>query len=261
MQTSLLSRRWRHRWESAPRLAFDKASFPRRSLEPMRDHKRRLAKAVDRVLLLHAGPIHEFKLSLEFEDYPDASVWLRVLSRKDVRGIVLKCCSGFPGVPSSLFECELLRRLELHGGALRVPVAFGGFRCLVALHLQFAVISEDDLNRLLSRCPLLEELQLENVEHNRLGISICAPKLLKLRVVGYLRYLHLENTPALASASIEQFSAVPVSVAFGQHSLAKLCSAIPRIENLVLKGHFFPVGLGILLAHLFLICPPLMSFI
>ncbi|MQL69361.1 hypothetical protein Taro_001660 [Colocasia esculenta] len=238
VRTSLLSRSWRHRWQSTPRLAFNETSFPPRLGESDLEYKCRLAKAVDRALLLHTSPISEFRLSCtDLENWVDVDVWLQVLSRKGVGSVGLCFCQGFPyKLPSYLFECELLGRMELYSCDLKLPETFKGFRHLVALHLERLIVSGADLRRLISGCPILEELQLSQCRG--FDVTICAPKLRKLTVGGCFMYLHLKHTPVLAAASICLSALSGLHAVIGGYGLAELCSAAPQIENLVIGGHF-----------------------
>ncbi|XP_030553682.2 F-box/FBD/LRR-repeat protein At1g13570-like [Rhodamnia argentea] len=161
VRTSILSRKWRYKWSSLPVLVFDEQCTEDSFSQPHQN----LVKIIDKVLLLHIGPIQKFKLShKEFCATSDIDHWILRLSRASVEEIVLDIWNGqFYKIPTSLFNCQDLIHLELYGCLVKIPSTFEGFKNLESLDLQFIELSPDGLEALISSCPLLKHLILNNL--------------------------------------------------------------------------------------------------
>ncbi|KAI9077611.1 hypothetical protein K1719_040448 [Acacia pycnantha] len=158
VKTSILSRNWRYMWNSVPRLEFNATFFGER----LKKHE--ISNAISEVLLQHHGPIHEFILFVP-DVYPIRikclSMWILFLSRRNMKILKLINQQGDQyEMPSHLFSCKDLIRLELSNFTLRSPPDFViGFKSLVQLHMSYVRIDSATLNALISSCPLLGDGQ------------------------------------------------------------------------------------------------------
>ncbi|KAL3726391.1 hypothetical protein ACJRO7_031305 [Eucalyptus globulus] len=162
-RTSVLSRKWRHKWRSIPRLVFDDQCTGKNVYgQPLQ----KLAKIIDRVLLLHTGPIQTFVLNdKEFSAIRDVDHWILRLSEVSIKQIEL-CIYTLRKykLPSCLFNCRDLTRLKLYGCSAIIPSSFEGFKNLDTLYLQRVELPSCGIEFLISRCPLLKHLTLKNIE-------------------------------------------------------------------------------------------------
>ncbi|KAL9678430.1 hypothetical protein QQ045_016274 [Rhodiola kirilowii] len=162
--TSVLSSKWRYCWTGLRKLKFNMGfwNFDEHlvMLDPL-EH----ARAIDRVLMLHCGPIREFILIVpKFEHkVVDINMWLRVLSNNGVQNIDIGASdfedSSFP-IPSSLFHCRLLEKLCLFNCKITLPSEFKGCANLKSLSLDNVDIASSLLGSLISGCVLIETLSL-----------------------------------------------------------------------------------------------------
>ncbi|CAM0148584.1 unnamed protein product [Urochloa decumbens] len=177
VRTSALSRGWRRRWESVPRLAL---VFPDGTPPGV----------VDRVLLCHTGRgVSRFA----FQVVDDASAshaghWLLALSRRGVLSIDLRSCPPNRLTPhtlhSSIFSCTRLVSLHLEHFCLPpLPVGFAGFPVLEDLYLREIKLPDDrdgQLQAIIHGSPLLRVLYLEHEQYPQGGCVIQAPNLRSL---------------------------------------------------------------------------------
>ncbi|CAM8953151.1 unnamed protein product [Rhodiola kirilowii] len=163
--TSVLSSNWRYCWTGLRELKFDKNfwGFGKRPVMVYPSH----ARAVDRFLMLHFGPIREFTLFVPPIEHitVDINMWLRVLSNNGVHKIVINGyynkMSLFP-IPSGLFNCRELKELILWNCKLiTLPSYYKGFANLTTLGIYRVKIDSSLLESLISECLHLETLSLE----------------------------------------------------------------------------------------------------
>ncbi|CAM8950493.1 unnamed protein product [Rhodiola kirilowii] len=166
--TSILSNKWRYCWTGLRKLEFNSDFWDfdeHLELDDPLEHVR----AVDRVLMLHCGPIREFTLFIpQIENITvDVNMWLCVLSNNVVQKIEIYAGEYqepgddcFP-MPSCLFHCRELEKLSLHFCKLIRPSDFKGFANLTCLSLCNVDITPSLLESLISGCLLLETLTLE----------------------------------------------------------------------------------------------------
>ena len=183
VRTSILSGKWRYRWSGITDLVFEDDLFL------LND---KLKKFITQVLLLHAGPIHKFQITTSnLRICPDIDQWILFLSRNDVKEILLELgeCEWFT-VPSCLFSCQKLTRLELVRCELHPPPTFKGFLHLKILNLHQVSITCEAIQSLVSSCPLLECLSLSYFDS--LALNISAPNLKYLFLEGEFKEICLE---------------------------------------------------------------------
>ncbi|KAF8015617.1 hypothetical protein BT93_H1207 [Corymbia citriodora subsp. variegata] len=162
-RTSVLSRKWRYNWRSLPRLTFDNQCTMR---NVHRDPSQNLVKIIDRVLMLHSGPIEMFKLHhTGFSAIRDIDHWMLHLSKVTVKQIILFVCTREKyKIPTFFFNCQHLTSLQLYGCSVNIPSSFKGFKNLYYLYLECVELSPYELEALISRCPLLVLLSLKNLQ-------------------------------------------------------------------------------------------------
>ncbi|KAH9626925.1 hypothetical protein KSS87_014986 [Heliosperma pusillum] len=116
----------------------------------------------------------------------ELNAWISFpLSRCGVREIDLRIHVGVPGkLPPGLFTCETLEVLKLDTNLeLELVSSLPSFRLpnLKVLQLHSIIIPEDDLvGRLVSNCPLLEELDMDCWWEYGKSVTISSPSLQKL---------------------------------------------------------------------------------
>ncbi|KAG8366513.1 hypothetical protein BUALT_Bualt17G0087800 [Buddleja alternifolia] len=236
VRTSVLSTRWRYKWSSLTHLVFDDRS----ETNDKTIVQNRIVNFITRFLFLHDGPIHKFSLSSSYlQSSPDIDQWLLFISRKNVKELVLELGEGeWFRAPSCVFSCKNLIRLELVRCELDPPVNFKGFLYLKYLSLQQVLIPPDDIECLISSCPLLESLTLSYFDS--LELTVRAPNLKYLVLEGEFKDLCLENTPLLVAISVAMYMTDDIAEHFEQSSSCnfdKFLGGVPKLERLV--GHIY----------------------
>ncbi|KAJ3705143.1 hypothetical protein LUZ61_008848 [Rhynchospora tenuis] len=189
-RTSILSSKWKDSWKSIPSLVLE-----RNDREPMP------VKLVDNVLMVHRGPVLEFKLSTYDNCNQAIDRWMLILYTNGIRNLQLRFWGNERcKIPSQLFSCLALERLDFSGCTINVPQFFQGFKLLRTLWLSRFDLSGINLGSFASSCPLLENLALSNFVQPGC-LHILAPNLRKLHLWGEFHDLCLE-TPNLASGCI-----------------------------------------------------------
>lgn len=178
-RTSILSSEWRYRWIKIPKIAFIENAFQVSTDETelsvleqscvIPNERKEINKkckfihAINHVLTMHEGPIHEFTLSIETDDS-----WIEIehiisqlVQKNTVKKLALNFLCGGYQIPSSLFSLHQLTDLCLVGCYFdHQPLTFDGFDRLTSLSLQEVFISNKTLLHLLSNCPLLKTLDI-----------------------------------------------------------------------------------------------------
>ncbi|KAL6294947.1 hypothetical protein ACE6H2_003089 [Prunus campanulata] len=238
IRTSCLSTKWRYKWTTLTHLAFDEKCVTLSNDRTLVE--RTLIDFITRALFLHQGPVHKFQLSTSYlQSCPDIDQWILFLSRNDIKELVLELGEGeWFRVPSCLFYCKKLTRLELFRCELDPPPAFKGFLCLKSLNLHQVLVAPDAIESLISSCPLLESLALSYFDS--LALNIRAPNLKYLCLEGEFKDICLENTPLLVAISVAMYMTDDIAEHFEQSSncnFIKFLGGIPRLERLV--GHIY----------------------
>ncbi|XP_047182522.1 F-box/FBD/LRR-repeat protein At1g13570-like [Vigna umbellata] len=253
VRTSILSSKWRYKWASITQLVFDDKCVPPFSND-REVVERSVVKFITRALFLHQGPIHKFQISNSMlQSCPEIDQWILFLSRNDIKVLVMELGEGeFFRIPSSLFNCRKLTRLELSRCELDPPHSFKGFVCLRSLNLHQVLISPDAVESLISRCPLLESLSLSYFDN--LALTISAPNLKYLYLEGEFKDICLEDTPLLVEISIAMYMTDDIAEHFEQSSncnFLKFLGGVPNLEKLVGLIYFTKyLSIGIDSVHL-----------
>ncbi|KAG6522007.1 F-box/FBD/LRR-repeat protein At1g13570-like isoform X1 [Zingiber officinale] len=199
IRTSILSRDWRYAWSSIPHLAFSRQEFPLSKCSNSQViFDRKLVDIIHQVLLFHQGPIHMFKLSIDLKSSKCIDGWLLFLSRNDIKEIVLHRWEGeVYKLPSCLSACKRLEHLCLFRCMFR-PVHFQGFPHLRSLSLNNVAISQNELETLITNCPLLNILYLIDI-FGLSGLKVCSPSLVVFSFFGQHIDFSFENVPLLST--------------------------------------------------------------
>nr|DAD20795.1 TPA_asm: hypothetical protein HUJ06_022258 [Nelumbo nucifera] len=210
VQTSILSKRWKHVWTSLPYLNFDQNLFwepkPVRGEEDRRTN--RFMDFVDRVLLFRDGSnVLKFQLSCgSCMNIGRVVTWTHILVRCNIQELDFDISADESvQLPDCLFTCKSLRVLKLSLGSrhpvLVIPNSTVVLRFKVihirsllhpmsllprlkVLHLRSLSLMDGDLiDDLSSKCPALESLIITNCKVKRLGNLNITSLLLKNLVI------------------------------------------------------------------------------
>ncbi|KAL1188912.1 putative FBD-associated F-box protein [Cardamine amara subsp. amara] len=165
--TMVLSKRWQFLWMFVPKIVFDD------SYQDI-DYAR-FSRFVDRSLILHKAPILEtlhFKLGKTC-GASDIHVWIRAADKCCVRELVIEIdTSSIVILPRSLYtECSMLVTLKLKNTILvdvSSSVSFPSLKTLGLLSVKYP--SGDFVQRLLSNCPVLKDLRVEQCPGDNVNI-------------------------------------------------------------------------------------------
>ncbi|GAB4839394.1 hypothetical protein Ancab_028918 [Ancistrocladus abbreviatus] len=220
VRMSILSSKWRYKWASIPHLVFDNQCFP--SSQDQAIIRSKLVNIIDRVLLLHTGPIYKFKLShRDLQAVADIDGWILHISRSSVKEFILEIWKGRRyKIPSCLYLCKNLIHLELFNCLLRLPSSFSGFPNLKSLDIQHISMEQDAFENLISSCPLLES------SSNLLKFFLHLPRIQRLEVQSFfLKYLAVGNVPGRLSFARVDLSYLSLRINFNdlKESSAALC--------------------------------------
>ncbi|XP_019088447.1 PREDICTED: putative FBD-associated F-box protein At5g56440 [Camelina sativa] len=188
--TSLLSKRWRYLWKHVPKLWYH---------DPCNDSEHRKAsRFVDKFLLFHEAPVLETLLLILCRNCPptDIETWIRIAISRGVRNLQItrylhRSATIFPDLdpvplPRSLYTCETLVTLNLEAdftvNDVPLTICFRSLKVLTLIFLRFS--SHDPVHRILSGCPVLEELRLVRgrIDYVK-SLTISVPSLQRLIVL------------------------------------------------------------------------------
>ncbi|KAJ3672263.1 hypothetical protein LUZ60_006984 [Juncus effusus] len=220
-RTSILFTKWRYTWASIPELVLSCTETPSN-----------LVAFVDAIFVLHRGPIRKFDLHSR-RGYPEAfGRWIVNMSRNGIREFVLYLCHDRYVLHSAFFSCDELNCVNLGYCSFKLPSRFKGFELLHTLKLKKVAVSDDDLEKLISSCPLLTKLKLVALS-GCVVLNIHAPNLLSLKL--FTEFLNLQiYAPKLLSLSVEMI--------FTHESVQlreSLFGNLPNLETIVMRKHFF----------------------
>lgn len=200
--TSILSKRWEFLWMWLPKLEYDQSTDKRNSL----------SRFINLHMPQHRAPVIE-SLRLNFcHGYTgsvtpgDVTLWVAIAVTRFLRelSLDLNTLDESTKLPSSLYTCKSLVLLELKRvNVVDVPRT-SRLPSLKTLHLQGVVYAnQKSLHRLLSSCPVLEDLFVEQdgYESDHLEeVSVIVPSLQRLTLKlcrGYFFSAVVINTPSL----------------------------------------------------------------
>ncbi|KAL8527394.1 hypothetical protein ACS0TY_005308 [Phlomoides rotata] len=208
VRTSVLSREWRYKWKSVPKLVFD---FQVGSMY-LRNSK--MEDVVYQVLRHHRGPINKFSLSCRTS--PDIDQWILLLTSSEVQDFTLSIFWGDKhGMPSHFYAFQNLKHLYLYKCIFRPPPEFKGFSKLATLDFQDVDYIPAIFEQFISQSPLLESLRLVGCTELD-AFEIHGPSLRFFTFHGVFKTIRFKNSPVLAEVSLS----VPIVQSPGVRSSA-----------------------------------------
>ncbi|KAH9623180.1 hypothetical protein KSS87_019292 [Heliosperma pusillum] len=210
--SSILTKRWRYLYKEVTHLDIDDSFLSKNAVVVnLTNSYVALIKMLDCAKLSN---LIRFRINFNQCLYLEVGRWLKVMSHHRIQEIDL--CIGTPlRFPDSMFTCKTLRILQLTDGfaVLTIPDTVC-LPCLEILHLKkFRILNANVISRILSGCPLLQELVLTPLnwyEPDQLSISApsltklilgkgclpCQPRALVAVVAPLLQFFHYEDTLA-----------------------------------------------------------------
>jgi len=255
VRTSVLSGNWRKKWYTIPNLVFDTKHVPvpaGTSRHPSAIIDNKFLKIVDHVLLIHSGPINMFKFS-NFDQLGEDSLatdidrWILHLIGRSIKKLVLEVwIKDEPyKIPWCLFSYQSLHCLKLNWCCLKPPTMFEGFRNLKSLVLNLVRVDDDVLENLISGCPLLEKLRLQEI-YSLNQINIHAPNLKFFEIYGEFEGISFNNTFQLTTIIVNSW--LDLTSESNQSRLSGCSSNLlkffdhhPHIQNLEIRHYFLKV--------------------
>ncbi|KAK8630414.1 hypothetical protein V6N13_079210 [Hibiscus sabdariffa] len=211
--TSVLSKRWINLWTIVPALSFRSTEITTGFVD-----------CVCKVLALsQAQTIHRFGLSFESMEKVDAqniSPWTSVAIKRNVQELELNLCTSSPiliVLPAHVFSCKTLVCLKLFGDIYLDAPANVCLPSLRILQVERVHCSNDgSLARLLSGCPILEDLIFEKSRYHLPVVDINGPSLKRITVKGPNTetdfYKLLINAPMLETMKLLDLTRCSVQV-------------------------------------------------
>ncbi|XP_077229671.1 F-box/FBD/LRR-repeat protein At1g13570-like [Tasmannia lanceolata] len=179
-RTSLLSTKWRYLWNSIPYLELRELDLNELNLK-FKDTWRSI---VYHILFSRQDPVESVYFCFNFiKLYKlDIDNFILFLCNKGIQELSLFNDSDekLYRVTPCTFFCSTLRKLNLWNCRVTLPPSFKRFCNLKTLQLGQGDITSDELERLISCCPVLEKLRLDYCWWE--SISIRAPSLLSLEI-------------------------------------------------------------------------------
>ncbi|XP_020873182.1 FBD-associated F-box protein At5g38590-like isoform X2 [Arabidopsis lyrata subsp. lyrata] len=231
VSTCVLSKRWEFLWMWLPNLDFIYTCVQRPGLMDF----------IDRKLPIHRAPVIE-RLRLHVTRYShiepeNIKRWIEIAVSRYVRELDIDYYTKNKNylLPSSLFTCKSLVTLKLQWIAL-IDIPSMVFPSLKTLELK-DLIFVDGLQKLLSICPVLEDLSVDFYEHDKTKeFSIIVPSLQSLSIlIPYDLFLdgYEIDTPSLKFLKL-------VNLNHRKHyslikNMPKLKEAYVRVESSKLK--------------------------
>ncbi|KAG2328965.1 hypothetical protein Bca52824_000145 [Brassica carinata] len=222
VSTSILSKRWKYLWMWLPKLEFRN----RHCSEP---ESERLQSFLDRNLPLHRAPVIEsFRLELHSSHFKpeNISMWVSTALSHCLRELDITRVSHSSAkpivLPSNLYTCKSLVVLKLKGDILfDVPGMFS-LPSLKTLVISVRYLSEETRQRLLSNCPILEDLVLGLRDGDTTGKLTLYFKLVDHSSNDH--YCLIENMPCLIEAYLD----------CGSHDINIVIGSITSVKRLTI---------------------------
>ncbi|XP_051149949.1 F-box/FBD/LRR-repeat protein At1g13570-like isoform X2 [Andrographis paniculata] len=159
VRTSALSWEWRYKWVTIPDLVFDQ------NLKGLLNGNDDPESIVDRTLLLHKGAITKFSITDSWIKSRSAvSSWLFILSDRGINSLefLFPCKNSLQPTIIRLVTFNHLKHLYIGNDCeVKLSPLFRGFNRLARLELVGVNIKLQVLEILLSKCPMLEYLNLK----------------------------------------------------------------------------------------------------
>ncbi|KAF5762073.1 putative FBD domain, leucine-rich repeat domain superfamily, F-box-like domain superfamily [Helianthus annuus] len=249
VMTSILSRNWRFKWTMLSQLKFDVEFFM--CLMNADGEINSHGKIISRLLLHLNGAVTKSVIIFTLLDVEDIHHLILFLSRKGIKDLTIKDWSKTQvKLPTHLFSCLELEHLNIVGSCFNPPPSFHGFPNLLSLELFSAQFGSSDLGEFLTRCPLLEILDLGYLSYTGSVKLVEIAKLQNLKILS-LSLCHLEATTITSLCDVlELVGYLPKLQELGLdfqdykltegHAKKKFPTAFPSVKAL----KFTRIGLG-----------------
>ncbi|XP_022028307.1 F-box/FBD/LRR-repeat protein At1g13570 [Helianthus annuus] len=239
IRTSILSKKWRYKWTTMKAVVFDE-QISNKLAENGAFGRHGFTRVINQVLLLHKGSsISKFYLyipNMFLDSFQEVDQWIFFLSTKGVEDLTIANSIQLYQLPSCLFSCLELRKLELGKCIFKPPLQFEGFPYLESLTLNNIDFTTTDV---VINLPHLTKLILRYCT-NVYNLKIKATKLLNLVVIGcpdvmFLELLHSQRVGFLC-ARLQK----PVKdfVRLERMNLALMFTKMPYLVRLFIDAHF-----------------------
>nr|XP_043623124.1 F-box/FBD/LRR-repeat protein At1g13570-like [Erigeron canadensis] len=207
--TSILSTSWRFKWTLITRLIFDMKFFSMLAERKVHFDKNNITR-----LLRHLeGAITKFVLELEVIEFDDEDIhhWVMSLSRLGgLKELTLINRRTTPvKLPTHLFPCLELKHLKLRNCVLSVSPYSCDFRKLLSLKLFRVSFQDHQCGELIAQCPLLETLEILDIELRGEVKLVEIAKLENLKILCLSLCLLDNMTVVRLSSIIQQMSLLP----------------------------------------------------
>ncbi|KAJ0885185.1 putative F-box-like domain superfamily protein [Helianthus annuus] len=258
-RTSILSREWRYKWTTIPKLKFSSSTlFKGKNKEKLpsdiasarksMDERCKLFNAIHQVLLMRQGPIHEFTFhSNKSYHYFELDQIILHLSRNHTVKKLTLAIDYLPlyKLPLCAFSLHQLTDLDLRNVDIDHQPIFSGFGSLRSFCLYNVYISTEALLHLLSNCPSLKRFSLLGFigykDCTIIELFDCLHVIEDLTICGYnALQLVLDSVPEELSTSLihlKYFCFKEMSLDYGGHLtfLAVLLKCSPNLEHIELE--------------------------
>ncbi|KAJ0683284.1 putative F-box domain, FBD domain, leucine-rich repeat domain superfamily [Helianthus annuus] len=218
LRTSLLSKKWRYTWRGMPKLVFtdDVVTVSSNHL-CLQLKKYKLVSAIFHVLLFHNGPeTLEFHCSLvHLHMESEFAQMISYLARGNkVKQLFFLSDKRSYKLPVSFFSLQALELVYLDNCTLEPPLTFTRFSSLTSMTLWNVEVSAQMLQHILSKCPLLQYLCLNELrkgidyvargnEFTFVDLLPCIPLIQTLDISKYyMKYLCAGRMPHKLPASL-----------------------------------------------------------
>ncbi|KAJ0267254.1 FBD domain-containing protein [Hirschfeldia incana] len=176
----VLSKRWMSLWTLVPRLIFGvhpEEDDDREEEDAKSDENDHCSHFVYGTLLLHKAPVLErFHLNrVSGCTASEIDLWVRIAVDRFVRDLKIRFFPeyGIIRLPSTLFRCETLETLELRKVIISDVPSRVSFKSLKTFRLLFVKYpDEESFVRIISDCPVLEDLVVETCHDDNVELTI-----------------------------------------------------------------------------------------
>lgn len=193
VRTSVLSKKWRYRWTTIPKLVLDLGFCDHvcRKTLPIE-----YVNIVNSLLSQHNGPLEEVHLINPYlcspqKIYINHFIWI-VLMRGVKKLTLFNWYSKSHYLPPS-FPYGNLTQLELKKCVFKPKPLFRGFPNLLSLKFYNVRCDPETFSRLTANCPKLKRVFLDSLSYKGRVLSIHAPNLEFLYVRGRFNSIHLQG--------------------------------------------------------------------
>ncbi|XP_071687727.1 F-box/FBD/LRR-repeat protein At1g13570-like [Rutidosis leptorrhynchoides] len=245
VRTSILSRNWRYKWTTMWSLVLDKR-FSNKLAKNDAFGYNGFIRVTNQLFHFLKGPIVKVHLHIPkivLDSFQEVDQWILSLSRDGVRELFFKNSNKNYQLPSYLFECSELRRLELNNCIFKPPLEFRGFLSLSDLRLENITFGEN-LSGTIIKLPQLKKLSLVRCR-NVYNFNIVAIKLQFLMVMRCFDAMFLRLLRSRGLTRVYLLSFKPITLV-QRVNLATILSKMPYLVSLSMDGCFlkkiFPSG-------------------